>query len=138
MSTVAHGEVEWRDAIQKVEAWRNRDDGTAAGLDESGVVDHGIRAAATATTDIGQRGAGVAAFTMRGMRRIGGTMATLGALAGLAAAAGWSWRVGWADYLARQETLEATEEALGWTPGQAAYHFRLGVLAAEKEPARSM
>ena len=75
---------------------------------------------------------------MRGMRRIGGTVATLGALAGLAAAAGWSWRVGWADYLARQETLEATEEALGWTPGQAAYHFRLGVLAAEKEPARSM
>lgn len=74
---------------------------------------------------------------MRGMRAAG-AVAALGALAGLAAAAGWSLRVVWADYLARQETLEATEGALRWTPSQAAYHFRLGVLTAEKEPARSM
>src|ERR1035437_2116001 len=73
---------------------------------------------------------------MRGVRRIGGTVATLGAVAGLAAAAVWSLRVGWADYLARQETLEATEEALRWTPGRAEYHYRLGVLAAEEEPAK--
>jgi len=65
-------------------------------------------------------------------------IATTAALAGLAVAASWSLRVGWADFLARQETIEATEEALRWTPDQALYYFRLGVLTAEKDPARSI
>jgi hypothetical protein len=70
--------------------------------------------------------------------RVAGAIATAAALLALAVAAGWSWRVGWADYLARQETLEATERALRWTPSQAVYHFRLGVLTADKYPARSI
>jgi tetratricopeptide (TPR) repeat protein len=81
-------------------------------------------------------GAYSAAVAMRDMRA-SGAVAVLGALAGLSVAAGWSLRVAWADHLVRQETLEATEKALWWTPGQAAYHFRLGMLSAEKEPARS-
>ena len=72
---------------------------------------------------------------MTGMRATG-IIATAAALAGLSAAAGWSLRVAWADFLAQQETLEATQEALRWTPDQAAYYFRLGVLTAD--PARSI
>lgn len=71
-------------------------------------------------------------------RRAAGIIATTAALTGLAAGAVWSLRVGWADLLARQETLEATQEALRWTPDRAEYHFRLGILTAEKDPARSI
>ena len=70
--------------------------------------------------------------------RAAGMMATAAALAGLLAAAAWALRVGCADYFARQETLEGTGKALGWTPDQALYHFRLAVLSAEKDPPRSI
>jgi tetratricopeptide (TPR) repeat protein len=74
---------------------------------------------------------------MRDMR-VSEAFAILGALSGLSVAASWSLRVAWSDHLARQETVETTERALRWTPGQAAYHFRLAILTAEKEPARSV
>lgn len=64
-------------------------------------------------------------------------MAALAAVAGCGAAAVWSVRVGWADYWAQQETSAATERAIGFTPGQAVYHFRLAVLLAEQDPRRS-
>lgn len=70
--------------------------------------------------------------------RAAGRIATAAALAGLLAVSCWSIRAGWADYLARQNTLEATQAALRWMPDQADYHFQLAVLTAEKNPARSI
>ena len=70
--------------------------------------------------------------------RAAGRIATAAALAGLLAVSCWSIRAGWADYLARQDTLEATQAALRWMPDQADYHFQLAVLTAEKDPARSI
>lgn len=70
--------------------------------------------------------------------RVAGVIAAAAALVALAVAAEWSLRVGWADYLAQRETQEATEKALRWTPSQALYYYRLGVLAAEKDPAKSI
>lgn len=59
-------------------------------------------------------------------------------VAGLALAARWSLHVAWADRLAQRETLAATQQAVRWMPGQAVYHFRLGILLADIDRARSV
>jgi len=66
------------------------------------------------------------------------TAAAAAAILALAAAAEWSVRVGWADRLAQPQTLEASERALRCSPGEAVYHYRVGVLAAQTDPAGSI
>jgi len=58
--------------------------------------------------------------------------------AGFAAAGVWSIRLGWADYWFRQQTLAGTQKALEITPGQAAYYYRLALLASDDHPARAV
>lgn len=70
--------------------------------------------------------------------RAAGTAAAGAVILALAAAAQWSVRAGWADYLAEPVTLQGTERALRWTPDQAVYRYRVGVLAAGTDPAGSI
>jgi len=75
------------------------------------------------------------AMTWVGVGRI---LVRAGLAAGFATAAVWSLRLGWADYQARKETLAGMEAALRCMPQQAEYHFRLSVLTADTDPARSI
>jgi len=70
--------------------------------------------------------------------RIGRFLTISIAAAGFAAAGVWSVRLGWADYWFRRETLAGTQKALAITPGQAAYYYRLALLASDDHPARAV
>jgi tetratricopeptide (TPR) repeat protein len=70
--------------------------------------------------------------------RIGRFLTIAIAAAGFAAAGVWSVRLGWADYWFRKETLAGTQKALAITPGQAAYYYRLALLASDDHPARAV
>jgi tetratricopeptide (TPR) repeat protein len=64
-------------------------------------------------------------------------IAAIAAVAGCGVSAVWSVRAGLADYWAQKETSAATERAIALAPGQAVYCYRLAVLLADRDPARS-
>jgi len=53
-------------------------------------------------------------------------------LAGFTAASAWSIRLAFADYWFGKQTVQGTERALAWTPGQADCYVRLAFLTSSE------
>jgi hypothetical protein len=70
---------------------------------------------------------------IRALRLIAG----LTFLAGLACASMWAVRVAWADYSSGRETIDGQEKALRLVPDNAEYEYRLALLTAGDDHARS-
>src|ERR1017187_9744674 len=57
---------------------------------------------------------------------------------GFAAASAWCVRLACADYWFRQQTVQGTEKALEFTPGQAEYYVRLALLDPDEKSRTAM